>query len=156
MKKDSDLLVEKYKADGSFSFSWEATLLEEGENHRKLKAYFNAPAHLVDKVWFNPGDLFIETYYNNRWYNVFEVHEGHNGEIKAWYSNLSYPAKFSPGLITWQDLELDLIAYPNGEYAFLDEEDYAALSLDSETRRQVELTIAELVDQAKHKQPPKP
>lgn len=128
--KTQTITVFKQNHVGEPVFSWEGELVDETPTCRLVRAYFSgADAVTVDKVTFRKGDLMLEQYYTDRWYNLFEVHEGLSDQVKGWYINLSYPAQFSPESITWQDLALDLIVYPDGDYRLLDEDEFNALEL---------------------------
>jgi hypothetical protein len=39
-----------------------------------LHARWTLPARTLPYVTLEPGDVFIETFYTDRWYNVFEIH----------------------------------------------------------------------------------
>jgi len=135
LMKTRILTVFKQNHFGKPVFSWESELLAESPTFRQVRAGFSgADAVPVDKVIFRKGDLFLESYYTDRWYNIFEVHEGLSDQVKCWYINLSYPAQFSTDGIIWQDLALDLLVYPDGEYRLLDEDEFDALPIEPEVR----------------------
>ena len=69
------------------------------------------------------GDIFIEFYYLDEWFNIFQMYEA-TGILKGWYCNLAGPAEISAGQIRWQDLALDLLVLPNGEQILLDEDEF--------------------------------
>ena len=139
------LTVFKQNHLGEPVFSWKGELLEESPTCRRVSAGFSgADAVPVDKVTFRKGDLFLESYYTDRWYNLFEVHEGLSDQVKCWYINLSYPALFSAESIIWQDLALDLVVYPNGEYRLLDEDEFDDLRLEPEVKRRCLDTVREI------------
>ena len=48
--------------------------------------------------------------------------------------------------ITWQDLALDLVVYPSGEYRLLDEDEFDALELAPEVRTRCMETVQEILD----------
>ena len=140
------LTVYKQNHLGVPVFSWEGELLAEGPAYRLVQAHFSgADAVRVDKVTFRRDDLFLESYYTERWYNVFEVHQGSSDQVKCWYINLSYPAHFTAESITWQDLALDLVVYPSGEYRLLDEDEFDALPLEPAVRRRCMETVQEIL-----------
>ena len=127
-------------------FSWKGELLAESPTCRLVSACFSgADAVSVDKVTFRKGDLMLEKYYSDRWYNLFEVHQGSSDQVKCWYVNLSHPALFTAESITWQDLALDLVVYPSGEYRLLDEDEFDDLPLEPELRRRCLETVQELL-----------
>jgi hypothetical protein len=75
------------------------------------------------------GDRFVETFYADRWYNVFAVHDVESGERKGWYCNLTRPAKIEDGDVWAEDLALDLVVLPDGSQVVLDREEFEALRL---------------------------
>lgn len=87
----------------------------------------------------------LERYYTDRWFNLFEVHHGSSDQVKCWYINLCRPAHFSADSITWQDLALDLVVYPNGESRLLDEDEFEELRLEPEVRTRCLETVQELL-----------
>jgi len=107
--------------------------------HRKphsllIEAYFN-----IDEVSFNGitlrrNDRALERYYDNRWYNIFEIHDRDDDHLKAWYCNVTRPAEFTPGQIAYVDLALDVLVYPNGDFLVLDENEFQELTLEPKTR----------------------
>ena len=140
------LTVFKQNHLGKPVFSWKGELLTESPTCRLVRAYFSgAEAVPVDKVTFRKGDLMLERYYTDRWYNLFEVHEGLSDQVKCWYINLSYPALFNTESITWQDLALDLVVYPSGEYRLLDEDEFDDLLIEPEVRKTCLETVQEIL-----------
>lgn len=141
------LIVFKQNHLGEPVFSWEGELIDETPTCRMVRAYFSgAEAVHVDQVTFRKGDLMLERYYSDRWYNLFEVHDGLTDQVKCWYINLCYPAQFSPESVTWQDLALDLIVYPDGEYRLLDEDEFEALEIAPDIRFHCMQTVQEILD----------
>jgi len=140
------LTVFKQNYLGEPVFNWKGELVAETPTSRLVSARFSgADAVPVDKVTFRKDDLMLERYYIDRWYNLFEVHQGSSNQVKCWYLNLSYPAQFSAESIIWQDLALDLVVYPNGEYRLLDEDEFNALPLDVEVRRHCLETVQDIL-----------
>ena len=140
------LTVFKQNHMGEPVFNWKGELIAETPTSRLISAHFNvADAMPVDKVTFLRGDLMLESYYTDRWYNLFEVYQGSSDQVKCWYLNLSYPAQFSVETIIWQDLALDLLVYPNGEYRLLDEDEFNALPLQVEVRRHCLETVQDIL-----------
>ncbi len=144
--KAQTLTVYKQNHLGEPVFSWESELVAESSTFRQVRAGFSgADAVPVDKVTFRKGDLFLESYYTDRWYNVFEVHQGSSDQVKCWYINLSYPAHFTAESITWQDLALDLVVYPSGEYRLLDEDEFDDLLIEPTVRKTCLETVQEIL-----------
>ncbi|HEX6989688.1 MAG TPA: NUDIX domain-containing protein [Bacillota bacterium] len=89
---------------------------------------------------FVPGDVLIERYDQDRWFNVFAVWDGRTGQLRGFYVNLSTPARVREvnGRIdlSYTDLGLDVVITP-GQAVELDAEDWnaAASVLDDAARR---------------------
>ena len=82
------------------------------------------------------GDRFVETFYTDRWYNIFEIHDLEDDRIKGWYCNVGCPAvREADDRLSYVDLALDLWVAPDGLQTVLDEAEFIALQLDGETRR---------------------
>ena len=96
-------------------------------------------------TFLKKDDRFIEIFYTERWYNIFEVHDRDDDRIKGWYSNIGCPAVFeADDRLSYVDLALDLWVAPDRIRTVLDEDEFAALHLDAETRRQAQAALEEL------------
>ncbi|MET8578401.1 DUF402 domain-containing protein [Streptomyces sp. NPDC005012] len=98
-------------------------------------------------VRFEPGDVFTEWYWRDRWYAVKAV-RGPSGVLKGWYCDVTRPAGFSGGELVVEDLDLDLWVSADGrEVLRLDEDEFAASGLrerDPEAARNAEAALDEL------------
>ncbi|MEU6244396.1 DUF402 domain-containing protein [Streptomyces sp. NPDC047024] len=80
-------------------------------------------------VRFEPGDVFTEYYWRDRWYAVKEVRSG-DGTLKGWYCDITRPAVRSGAELTVEDLDLDLWLSADGKDVLrLDEDEFAASGL---------------------------
>ncbi|MEU8527206.1 DUF402 domain-containing protein [Streptomyces sp. NPDC048629] len=80
-------------------------------------------------VRFEPGDVFTEHYWRDRWYAVKEVRSG-DGTLKGWYCDVTRPAAVDAGQVVVEDLDLDLwVSADGGEVLRLDEDEFAASGL---------------------------
>jgi hypothetical protein len=109
-----------------------------------LEAFFDRDETLVDDLLLTRGDRFIEYYYNNRWYNVFEISASTDQQLKGWYCNICHPAVFSTISVKYQDLALDLLVYPTGHQVVLDENEFEALPLSPFERVMARNSLFEL------------
>ncbi|MET9394993.1 DUF402 domain-containing protein [Streptomyces sp. NPDC006624] len=85
-------------------------------------------------VRFEPGDVFTEYYWRDRWYAVKEVRSA-AGMLKGWYCDVTRPALLSGSgsgsgsgsELTVEDLDLDLWLSGDGtDVRRLDEDEFAA------------------------------
>ncbi|MER6159035.1 DUF402 domain-containing protein [Streptomyces sp. NPDC001868] len=80
-------------------------------------------------VRFEPGDIFTEYYWRDRWYAVKEVRDA-RGALKGWYCDITRPATRSGGELVVEDLDLDLWRSADGTTVLrLDEDEFAESGL---------------------------
>jgi len=138
------IIVDKYNPQGGLTWSYAGEVIERGGNHLVLEAFFNRDdLPFVDTI-LKRGDRFIETYYTDRWYNVFEIHDRDDGALKGWYCNITRPSKFTDGRVEYVDLFLDLWVSADGGLTILDEDEFLAAELDEATRRAAREALAEV------------
>ncbi|WP_309095738.1 DUF402 domain-containing protein [Streptomyces sp.] len=78
---------------------------------------------------FEPGDVFTEYYWRDRWYAVKEVRSA-TGALKGWYCDVTRPAVLSGAELVVEDLDLDLWRSADGaDVRRLDEDEFAASGL---------------------------
>jgi len=77
-------------------------------------------------VRFEPGDVFTEHYWRDRWYSIKEVRD-QGGIVKGWYCDVARPVRVDDGLLVSEDLDLDLWVSADGRTVLrLDEDEFAA------------------------------
>ncbi len=77
-------------------------------------------------VRFEPGDVFTEHYWRDRWYSIKEVRD-QGGILKGWYCDVARPVRVDDGLLVSEDLDLDLWVSADGRTVLrLDEDEFAA------------------------------
>lgn len=75
-------------------------------------------------VRFEPGDVFTEHYWRDRWYAVKEVRTG-DGRLKGWYCDITRPAVLRGDELLVEDLDLDLWVSADGSSVLrLDEDEF--------------------------------
>ncbi len=128
--------VQKLKPSGEVAIEWSGHLLSRDTHSLVLEARFNRKTMPLGYVTMATGDRFVETYYTDRWYNVFAIYAGDGGEFKGWYCNISRPTEIveparsgEPTLVKTVDLVLDYFRQPSGRDFVLDEDEFAELKL---------------------------
>ncbi len=131
----SGITVIKRNISGQETWRYSGHVLKRTNNAVILEALFNVDDISFMDIELKRGDRFVEFYYFNRWYNIFQIHDRDNDALKGWYCNVSQPAVFeSEDCLSFIDLALDLWVSPSGAQTVLDEDEFAALSLDETTR----------------------
>jgi len=126
--------VQKKNPAGEVIYEYEGVLLSRDENSVKLEAFFDRADMPFMDVVFKMGDRFVEYYYTDRWYNIFAIHDGADGEVKGWYCNVGKPVVVEDGVVWYVDLALDLWVSANGRQTVLDEDEFEKLELNEELR----------------------
>lgn len=134
----------KLDLNGEVSWQYEGQLLERKADGIVLEAFFDRDDMPFMDVVLKRGDRFVEHFYTDRWYNVFEIYDRDDGKLKGWYCNIGYPAVLELGKVSYIDLALDLWVTSGGEQTVLDKDEFLALNLDTDTRTQALAALAAL------------
>ncbi len=143
------ITVLKLDPDGQITWRYQGELLEHMGSRILLRAYYDRQNHIFHGMPFRHGDLFIETWYTDRWYNIFEIHAREDRHLRGWYCNIGYPAKWEDGTLSYIDLALDLLVFPDGKQLVLDQDEFEALNLSLQDRQQALAALSELQDEFK-------
>lgn len=140
----TDIKIVKRNHLGADVFRYQGEVIERGEKKIVLQARFSLEnAKLVD-IPLQIGDLFLETYYSDRWYNIYEIHARETNQLRGWYCNVSYPAEIGEDVVAFRDLALDLLVYPDGRQVVLDEDEFAGLNVSEPDKVMALAGLAEL------------
>ncbi len=139
-----EITVVKCNHLGKETWRYTGAVLKQSAKAVLLQAYFNRPDLPFHGLVLGQGDRFVELFYNDRWYNLFEIHDRATDALKGWYCNVTRPAQIAPGRVTYEDLALDLLVYASGGQLVLDEDEFAALCLPPDDQQQALAALAEL------------
>jgi len=146
--------VQKKNPAGVVMVEYEGDILGRDESSVTLEALFTRDDMPFMDVVFKKGDRFVETYYSDRWYNIFEIHDRGDGKVKGWYCNIGKPAVIEDGIVSYVDLALDLWVSATGEQTVLDEDEFEKFGLNDELRTGALKGLEELKHLFKNNQPP--
>ncbi len=136
------------------TWQYDGVVLSRDENSITLEALFNRDDMPFMDIVLKRNDRFVETFYSDRWYNIFEIYDRDDGRLKGWYCNIGKPAIFGEDFISYVDLALDLWVSSDGTQTVLDEDELDALNLSEELRQSVYSGLHELQKLFKTKNPP--
>lgn len=148
------ITVVKLNLAGQETWRYTGHVLQRQDGQVTLEALFNREDIPFHGILLGKGDRFIETYYADHWYNIFEIHDRADDRLKGWYCNVTRPAELSPDEVCYVDLALDLLVYPDGSYLILDEDEFSALGVDDFTRIKARQALDELVTLVQNNQLP--
>jgi predicted RNA-binding protein associated with RNAse of E/G family len=141
------ITVRKRDEHGQLTWEYTGQVLARGANFVTFEARFNRPDTPFQGTVLKRDDRFIETFYTDRWYNIFEIHDRDDDSLKGWYCNVGRPAVWdAPDTISYEDLALDLWVSPDGAQSVLDELEFEQADLDAPTRARALQALAELQD----------
>jgi protein associated with RNAse G/E len=138
------ITVIKQNIAGEETWRYAGRVLEQTEEFVRLEAFFNRDDMQFNGMLFKRGDRFVETYYANRWYNIFEIFDRDTNERKGWYCNVTRPAEIFQEKISYVDLALDLLVFADKRQLVLDEDEFSALELSQEEAQTARQALREL------------
>ncbi|MFN2498858.1 MAG: DUF402 domain-containing protein [Pyrinomonadaceae bacterium] len=94
------------------------------------------------------GTHSLEYYWLDRWYNVFRFSQP-DGELRNYYCNINVPPTFDGKLLSYVDLDLDILVAPDFSYQILDAEEFERNAelyrYDDKVRANAKIAVEELV-----------
>jgi protein associated with RNAse G/E len=119
------VIVRACKYDGTEHKSWHAHLVSRIDSLLVLDARFDEEVRHALLGTVARGTLSVEYYWLDRWYNVFRFHEP-TGELRNYYCNINVPPGFDGRVLSYVDLDIDILVAPDLSYSILDEDEFEA------------------------------
>ncbi|HEX8991649.1 MAG TPA: DUF402 domain-containing protein [Anaerolineales bacterium] len=148
------ILVLKLDLAGKVTWQYEGRLLRREPHAIVLEAFFNRADMPFLDVVLKRNDRFVETFYDDRWYNIFEIYDRDDGRLKGWYCNVGRPAVLSDGTVSYMDLAIDLWVSPDGRQTVLDRDEFEALKIEPGERASALLGLEQLQHRFESDRPP--
>jgi uncharacterized protein len=148
------LTVKKLNLNHELVIAYDGTVLARTPDAIVLEARFSRATLDLGYTVFEHNDRFVEHFFSDRWYNIFEIHSVRDDHLKGWYCNIAQPAIFSSDNIEQIDLALDVWINPDGSYRVLDRDEFDALHLDRTTRLRAQQAVGELLYLLYHRAAP--
>ena len=142
------ITVRTYKYDGTEHRRWEAQLSRQQDSLIVLDAKFEEEIQHPLLGTIAPETLSIEYYWLDRWYNIFRFVEP-AGKLRNFYCNVNVPPVFQKNVLSYIDLDIDILVAPDFSYSILDEDEFAInavrFNYPAEVRRRSQEALKELV-----------
>jgi uncharacterized protein len=114
-----------------------SVLKYDGLEHRRWPAQvalIEGPLLVLDAVFENEiehdllgtissGTISTEYYWLDRWYNVFRFSDP-DRQLKSYYCNVNQPPSFDGRVLSYIDLDIDVLVAPDLTYKILDVDDF--------------------------------
>ena len=142
------IIVRAHKYDGNEHRRWPALLAEQTGSLLVLDAVFEEDIEhdLLGKV--ASGTISIEYYWLDRWYNVFRFCD-REGKVQNFYCNVTMPPSLDGGVLSYVDLDIDVLVKPDFSYRVLDlddfEENASRYGYSAEVQEKAHAALSELI-----------
>lgn len=117
------ITVRAHKYDGSEHRSWNAKLLRQEGSLLVLDGTFGEEIKHDLLGTIASGTRSIEYYWLDRWYNIFRFAQP-TGELRSYYCNVNVPPAFDGQVLSYVDLDIDILVEPDLSYRIVDLEDF--------------------------------
>jgi hypothetical protein len=141
------ITVQARKFDGRLHREWRASLLAHSNSHVIVEGVFEEEIRHPQLGVIAPGTLSTEYYWTDRWYSVFRFREP-GGALRNYYCNINLPAELDGHVLTFVDLDIDVLVAPDFSLRVLDEDEFdanaARYAYPAAVREYVPRALAEL------------
>jgi uncharacterized protein len=121
------ITVRACKYDGTEHRRWRAQVTNRVDSLLVLDATFEEEIRHPLLGTILRGTRSLEYYWLDRWYNVFRFHEP-TGALRNFYCNVNVPPTFDGRVLSYVDLDIDILVAPDLTYSILDEDEFEASS----------------------------
>lgn len=121
---EQQVIVSACKYDGKEHRRWSARIMSRNDDLLVLDARFAEDIQHQLLGLVARGTVSIEYYWLNRWYNIFRFLNP-NGELRSFYCNVNIPPVFDGRVLSYVDLDMDILVAPDLSYRIVDEDEFA-------------------------------
>ena len=118
-----EIVVSVRKYDGVEHRRWPARVERIESSLLVLDAVFEEEIEHDLLGTISSGTVSTEYYWLDRWYNVFRFSDP-DGKLKNFYCNINQPPSFDGRVLSYIDLDIDVLVAPDLTYKILDVEDF--------------------------------
>ena len=118
-----EISVRVLKYDGSDYRRWSGVVTRREGSLVELDAAFSMDAYHPLLGPISRHTRLVEYYWLDRWYNVLRFLND-DGSTTHFYCNITTPPKFEKGVLTYVDLDIDVLALPDLSYHVLDLDEF--------------------------------
>ncbi len=116
------ILIRALKYGDRKHYEWQTTLLEQTDDYIIVKGEPGRVLHHFTKdKQFTMDNWSVEFFPFDKWFTVSV--DIRNGEVEGYYCNVAQPAQFDCQVVSFVDLDLDLIQ-DGGVWSVVDQDDF--------------------------------
>jgi hypothetical protein len=139
-----EMTIIKNDHNGQEVWRYPGRVLVQSPRGYLFEAHFNRSDLDFNGMLLKENDRFLELYLLGKYYNIYQIYDRDDGRLKGWYCNVTKPVRVKDSSISYDDLALDLLVFPDGRQLVLDEDEFAELSLPAELAQNARAGLAEL------------
>ncbi len=124
MELQQQIIVSACKYDGREHRRWSARIKSQEDSLLVLDAEFEEEIKHQLLGVVARGTVSREYYWLNRWYNIFRF-ENPDGNLRSFYCNVNVPPTFDGRVLSYIDLDIDILVAPDLSYQVVDEDEFA-------------------------------
>jgi len=157
VRAPDQIIVRVVKYDGTEYRRWNARVSRRQEALIVLEAEFEIEVnhHLLGEI--ARGTRTIEYYWLDRWYNIFRFLND-DRTTRLYYCNINMPPALEDGVLSYIDLDIDILVQPNLSLQVLDSDEFEAnaqrYDYSDEVKKNAQAAVVELTSMIKTRQFP--
>lgn len=157
MSSPKGITVCVLKHDGAEYRRWHASLARHEGEMIVLDAEFDVDVSHETLGEIKQRTRTVEYYWLNRWYNVFRFLKD-DGSTRLWYCNINTPPEFKDRVLTYVDLDIDIVVQSDFSFQLLDMDEFETnarrYGYSDDEKRQAQDAVDELISVIKTRQFP--
>jgi protein associated with RNAse G/E len=146
---NNEIIVRSLKYDGRLHREWRARLLRQDGSLVIVEGEFAETVEHAQLGVIARGTVSTEYFWRDRWYSIFRFREP-TGALRNYYCNVNRPPTLVGRLLTFVDLDIDVLVLPDHTYRVLDEDEFAEhaahYGYSPEVRQRVTRALNELIE----------
>ena len=150
----TNMTIHKLDEKGNELWVYKAIKKEQSDSWITFDALFDRDAVDIAGLQIRRGDRFVETFYFDRWYNIFAIYQKVTNRFKGWYCNIARPALLEGNHLYAEDLALDLVVLPDRRVTVVDRDEFDALTIPAVDRLRALEALDDLINLAKNEVDP--
>ena len=152
-----DITVRVLKHDRTEYRRWNATVSHHEGDLIVLHAKFDVDVSHEILGEIKKRTRTVEYYWLNRWYNVF-CFLNKDGSTRLWYCNINTPPEFKDRVLTYVDLDIDIVVRADFSFQVLDMDEFETnarrYGYSDEEKRKAQKAVDELISMIETRQFP--
>ena len=118
-----EIFVHSCKHDGRVHRRWPARIARREGALVVLDAVFEDEVRHPLIGTIEAGTHSTEFFWTDRWYSVFRF-QTPDGHLLRFYCNINTPARLADGVLSFVDLDVDVLVNPDYSFTVLDEDEF--------------------------------